>query len=201
MKIGILGGTFDPIHTGHIILAEEVKKALRLDEIWFMPAGNPYFKKGAEVLPACHRKEMVERAIEGKEGYRLSSVEMDRIGETYTFDTLRELKEGAAKSDELYFILGWDNLANFYKWKNAGKILNLCRLAAVPRVGQKVPDVEALDKKVKGIKEKAVLLSKPEVDISSSLVRERIKESLPFKHLVPESVYNYIVENNLYKQS
>lgn len=198
MKIGILGGTFDPVHIGHIILAEEVKKTLKLDEVWFVPAGNPYFKNGTEVLGASHRKEMVKR-VTGEGGFKLSTIELDRDGESYTFDTLKSLSADSQGKDEFYFILGWDNLADFHKWKKAGEILELCYLAAVPRVGWEVPDMDKLEKQLKGIKEKTILLSKPEIDISSSLVRERVKKGLPFKHLVPESVYEYITENNLYK--
>ncbi|AQU02488.1 nicotinic acid mononucleotide adenylyltransferase [Dehalococcoides mccartyi] len=198
LKTGILGGTFDPIHTGHLILAEEVKKRLGLDEIIFIPTGQPYYKADKAISPAADRLNMVKLAISGKPYFRVMDIEIKRSGPTYTADTLNDLKLILPEKTELYFILGWDNLEALPRWHKASEIIRLCQLVAVPRIGQAKPDVDELDDKLPGLQQSLIMLSKPEVDVSSSLVRERLENGQGVEHLVPEAVAAYIKEHGLY---
>ncbi len=198
MNIGVLGGTFDPIHIGHLALAEEVRARLELAEIRFVPAGQPYQKADTHILEARHRVQMVRLAIAGKPYFYLSTMEIERAGPTYTVDTISELKSQLGKGDELYFILGWDNLEELPKWHEPERLISMCRLVAVPRVGYPIPDLKSLEKAVSGLSERLVMLDKPEIDISASLIRERIARGLSIEHLVPEQVEKYIREQGLY---
>lgn len=198
LKTGILGGTFDPIHTGHLILAEEVKSRLGLDEIIFIPTGQPYYKADKTISPATDRLNMVKLAISGKPYFRVMDIEIKRSGPTYTADTLNDLKLILPEKTELYFILGWDNLEALPRWHKAPEIIRLCQLVAVPRIGQVKPDVDELDDKLPCLQQSLIMLSKPEVDVSSSLVRERVENGQGVEHLVPEAVAAYIKEHGLY---
>ncbi|MEE8194119.1 MAG: nicotinate-nucleotide adenylyltransferase [Dehalococcoidales bacterium] len=198
MNIGVLGGTFDPIHIGHLALAKEVRTRLELAKVLFMPAGQPYQKANIPVLAAQHRVQMVRLAIAGKPCFSLSTIEIERAGPTYTVDTIAELKSRLDSGDELYFILGWDNLKELPKWHEPRQLISLCRLVAVPRVGCPVPDLGFLDTAIPGLSERVVMLDKPEIDISASVIRERVARGLSIKHLVPEQVEKYIKEQGLY---
>jgi len=199
VKRGVLGGTFDPIHIGHLVLAREVKNRLKLDEVLFLPAGSPYLKKERNILPAEHRLAMVELAVKGEPSFKISDAELRRQGPTYTVDTIKQLAVGAAADDKLYFILGWDNLVDLPRWKEPQQLISICRLAAVPRVGYTLPDLGELDKAVPGLSERVSLLDKPQIDVSSSVIRERVAQGLAIEHLVAPTVARYIEENNLYQ--
>ncbi len=199
MNIGVLGGTFDPIHIGHLALAEEVRDRLELAEVRFVPAGQPYLKADTPILAAEHRVQMVRLAIAGKPYFSLSTMEIERAGPTYTVDTIADLKSQLGSGAELYFILGWDNLEDLPKWHEPKRLISMCRLVAVPRVGCPVPDLNSLEKAVPGLSERVVMLDKPEIDISASVIRERIARRLSIEHLVPEAVEKYIREQGLYK--
>lgn len=199
MKKGILGGTFDPIHNGHLAVAEEVRSRLSLDEVLFIPTGRPWRKGDTPILSAEHRIEMVRLAIAGKPYYRLSLMEVERVGPSYTLDTLTELSSGLSAEDEIFFIVGWDSLADLPYWKSPEQIIQLCRLVAVPRPGYPPPDLEALEASVPGLSGRVVLLDRPEVDISASEIRERVACGLPISSLVPEAVERYIREQGFYK--
>ena len=198
MNIAVLGGTFDPVHNGHLAVAAAVKERLSPVEVVFMPAGQPYLKDGRGISPASDRLEMVRLAIQGNASYRLSTAETDRSGPTYTLDTMRELKSQVSPPDELYFILGWDKLEELPKWHKPRELIKLCKLVAVPRIGSPVPDLSALDKLLPGLSRRVILLDKPEVDISASVVRERVSMGLPISHLVPPAVGTYIKEHHLF---
>ena len=198
MKTGILGGTFNPIHNGHLAVAEEVKSRLSLDEILFVPAGQPWRKWGNPVLPAEHRVEMLRLAIADKSYYRLSLIEVEREGPSYTLDTLTELSSGSGAESEIFFIVGWDSLTDLPYWKSPEQIIQLCRLVAVHRPGYSRPALESLEMQVPGISGRVVLLDRPVVDISASEIRERVARGLPISGLVPEAVEQYIRENGLY---
>ena len=198
MNIGILGGTFDPIHVGHLVVADEVMSHLGLAEVLFVPAGQPWLKAGTSISPAEHRLEMVRLAIAGKPHHKLSTIEVERPGPTYTVDTIAELRRRFATGDELFFIIGWDNLVELPRWHQPSRLISLCRLVAVPRVGYPVPDPGSLDEAVPGLSGRVIMLDKPEIDVSASVIRERVKKGLSISNLVPEAVERYIKEHKLY---
>jgi nicotinate-nucleotide adenylyltransferase len=198
MEIGILGGTFDPIHKGHLAVAEEVRLRLNLDEVIFIPVGRPWRKAGNPILPAEHRVEMVRLAIADRPAFNVSTIEVDREGPSYTVDTLEELKSMRSGGDELFFIVGWDSLADLPYWRAPEQIVRLCLLVAVPRPGCFPPDLDALESSIPGISERIILLDRPEVNVSASQIRERVASGLPISGLVSEAVEKYIREHRLY---
>jgi len=198
MNIGVLGGTFDPIHIGHLILAEEVRARLNLAEILFVPAGQPWLKVDSPISPAEHRVEMVRLAIVDKPYFKLSTMEIERAGPTYTVDTIAELKAQLGAGDELFFILGWDSLAELPRWLQPSRLIRMCRLVAVPRLGYPVPDLEALEASIPGLSQRVILLDEPKVDISALAIRDRVARGLSIHRLVPMPVERYIKEHKLY---
>ena len=199
MNIGILGGTFDPVHTGHLVVAEEVTSRLGLDEIVLVPAGQPWLKADNTISEACHRVQMVKLAITGKQHFRLSTIEIERPGPTYSVDTVSEFREELDVGDELYFVLGWDNLEQLPRWHQPELLVSMCRLVAVPRVGFAVPDLASLDEAIPGLSKRVIVLDRPQIDISASVIRERVRRGLPISHLVPQAVEKYIREHGLYR--
>ena len=143
--IGVLGGTFDPVHTGHLVVAREVRDGLNLNKVIFIPAGEPYFKAATQVTPAKHRLKMVSLALAGEPCFCISDIEIKRNGLSYTVDTIGELKDKAGPASEIYFILGWDNLTDLPRWHQPLRLISLCRLIAVPRVGCPMPDSKKLE--------------------------------------------------------
>jgi nicotinate-nucleotide adenylyltransferase len=198
--MGVLGGTFDPVHIGHMAMAEEARRRLELDEVLFVPAGRPWLKVDKHISPARHRVNMVRLAIDGRPYLSLSKMEIERAGPTYTVDTIAQLKGQIDTDDELYFILGWDNLEDLPRWKEPARLISLCRLVAVTRIGSPVPDWEALEVAVPGLSKRLVMLDKPEIDISASVIRQRLSRGLSIEHLVPEAVAGYIAEQGLYRE-
>jgi nicotinate-nucleotide adenylyltransferase len=198
MKIGILGATFDPVHLGHLAIADEARSALGLAGVLFIPAGQPQFKSSFTVTPAEHRVEMVRLAIAGRPEYKISEIEIERAGASYTVDTLTEIRREYGGKDELYFILGWDSLEKFPEWQEPSRIIDMCFLVAVPRPGWPQPDVKALEKTVPGIARRLILLEGPQVDISSTAIRELVVEGKAIENLVPAAVSGYIKKHKLY---
>ena len=198
MKIGILGGTFDPVHAGHLLIAEEARLKLNFKKVLFMPAGEPWLKLENAISPAAHRVEMVRLAIAGKSGFELSTMEIERAGPTYTVDSITELKAELGAGAELFFILGWDNLLQLPHWKEPGKLVGMCRLVAFPRVGYLEPDLDVLEKEVPGLKKSVIELNEPRIDITASDIRKRAKLGKSIAGLVPEVVERYIKEHRLY---
>jgi nicotinate-nucleotide adenylyltransferase len=198
MKIGILGGTFDPVHRGHLAIAGEVRNKLSLDTVLFMPAGQPWMKAGEDVTPAQHRVEMVWLAISGEPGFELSTLEIQRQGPTYTVDTLVELKDRLGEGVELFFIVGVGSLQELPLWHEPARLISLCTLVVVPRPGYSSPDVNALEARIPGLSRRLVLLDGPNIDISATAIRERIAQGLSIADLVTDSVAQYIEEHKLY---
>ena len=199
MNIGILGGTFDPVHIGHLAVADEAASRLGLAEVLFVPAGKPWLKADAKILPAEHRLKMVKLAIADKPRFKLSTIEVEREGSTYTVDTIAELRRQFGAGDELFFIIGWDNLADLPRWRQPGRLSSMCRLVVVPRVGCPVPDLDSLEAVIPGLSQRVVMLDKPEIDVSASVIRERVRRGLSISRLVPEAVARYIKEQGLYR--
>jgi nicotinate-nucleotide adenylyltransferase len=199
MNIGVIGGTFDPVHLGHLAIAEQARNQLNLAEVVFVPAGNPYFKDGAQVSAPLHRVRMLELALSDRPRFSISLIEIERGGPSYTVDTLAELKKSRFKNSELYFIVGWDTLATLHLWHNPEGLLALCRFAAAPRPGCPRPDVQELEKQLPGLAERTVVMDAPRIDISSTLIRQKAARGLTIDDLVPVKVADYIKENGLYK--
>jgi nicotinate-nucleotide adenylyltransferase len=198
MKTGILGGTFDPVHRGHIMMAEEAKDTLDLSEVLMVPAGQPVYKGGVAVTSAEHRLAMLRLASAGKPYLRVSTIEIERPGPSYTVDTIVALREQYGTRDEIYFIIGWDSLEQFPGWREPERIISMCYLAAIPRPGWPRPDLNALEAALPGISERIVLLEKPLVDISASAIRGMAAGGKAIDHLVPGPVADYIKKHKLY---
>ncbi len=194
----MLGGTFDPIHMGHLIIAEETKVRLNLAEILFVPAGLPWLRMDSPISAAEHRVQMVRLAIGNKPYFKLSTMEIERPGPSYTVDTIAELEGQFGVEDELFFILGWDNLAELSKWREPSRLIKMCYLVAVPRVGYSLPDLKFMEAVIPGLAQRVILLDTPEVDITASVIRNRVARGLSIGHLVPEAVERYIREQGLY---
>jgi nicotinate-nucleotide adenylyltransferase len=187
MKIGILGGTFNPVHLGHLILAEEAREKLGLDRVIFVPANLAPHKDGIGIAPAADRLKMLKLAIKGNKSFKVSDIEIKRPGRSYTIDTVRELKK-AFFHDELYFIVGSDLLKYLEEWKDLKDILKMVNFVAATRPGYPLKD---LPEYIKTIEIRAV-------DISGFEVRECVRLKKSFRYLVPEAVNNYIVKKKLY---
>jgi len=197
MKIGVLGGTFDPIHRGHIMVAEEVKARLNLAEVLFVPTAQTPLKEESPISAVEHRVQMVSLAIADYPYLKLSDVEINRAGLSYTIDTIAELRSRYA-GDELFFILGWDSLAQLPRWKEPSRLVQMCRLVAIPRPGYSLPDLNSLEASIPGLSRSLIVLDKPEIDISATEIRERVARGLSIRHLVPEPVDEYIRQHKLY---
>ena len=143
-RIGILGGTFDPPHLGHLLIAETARVALDLESVLFVPAGEPWLKSGQRITPASHRLHMVRIAVADNPRFCVSDCEIRRTGATYTVDTLRELRRAYPDDTELFFIVGSDVLDHFHRWKEPDEILALCRLAVIERPGGPADGIEVL---------------------------------------------------------
>jgi len=193
-----MGGTFDPIHNGHLIVAEEIRARLNLAEVLFVPAGQPWLKMNRAILADEHRVQMVRLAIEGKPYFKLSTMEVERAGPSYTVDTIAELKAKVGAGDELFFILGWDSLAELPQWHEPARLIEMCYLVAVPRVGYSRPNLKKLKAAIPGISQRVTLLDTPKIDISASVIRDRVAQGLSIRHLVPEPVNRYIKQHKLY---
>lgn len=199
MNIGILGGTFDPIHIGHLVVAEEARVKLGLSEVLFVPAGQPWLKQDRDIAPAVHRVEMVRRAIADNPYFKLNTLEVDRPGPSYTVDTLTLLQDQLSSETSLFFILGRDTLAELPLWKEPEKVIQLCRLVVPPRLGSR--DLRHLEKAIPGLQERVIQLDMPVIGISSSEIRQRIAGGLPIRYLVPAGVERYIAEQRIYSVS
>ncbi len=202
-RIGILGGTFDPVHYGHLVIAEEVRAVLELDEMVFVPAGQPPHKQGEAITPARHRLAMLELAIASNPAFTISLVDMDRPGPSYTVDMLRLLHERWIEPVAIYFVIGWDSLEEFPTWYDpAGILEQLTYLVAVHRPGyQNIPEYrEWLEKQVPGIGQRLLPIAAPQLAISATDLRRRVAEGRPIKYQTPEAVERYIYQHGLYQQ-
>jgi len=188
MKIGILGGTFNPVHIGHLILAEEAKEKLGLDKIIFIPTALPPHKDNLNIAPASDRLKMLKLAVKGNKNFMVSDIEIKRNGRSYTIDTLRELK-GKYSHDELYFIIGSDLLKYLNEWKDLNEIIKMVKFVAATRPGF---PLEQIPNYIKTLAIRAV-------DVSGFSVRGCVQENKSFRYLVPEKVFDYIKRNKLYR--
>ncbi len=200
-KIGILGGTFNPVHNGHLIVAEAVREQVRLDRVLFIPAGTPPHKSIKEVAPADHRYAMVKCAIESNACFEASHIEIDRAGYTYSIDTLASLKAIYTEKTEFYFIIGADVVPELVTWKDSDRVLEMCRFIAVLRPGNGKEAFKLhIDELTSRKQAKIITVEAPLIDISSTTIRERVMDGKSIKYLVPECVEKYILDNELYKE-
>lgn len=199
MNFGVLGGTFDPIHIGHLIIAEEARLRLGLSQVIFVPAGEPWLKEHSTISPGEHRLEMIRLAIVPNLFFRASTVDLERPGPSYTVDTLTDLRRELGEEAQLYFILGLDALAELPTWREPERIIETCRLAAARRPEVRDLDLESLERSIPGISHRVSILDNPLINISSSEIRERVAAGLPITDLVPDAVARYIREKGLYK--
>lgn len=199
MKIGIMGGTFNPIHNGHLILSEYIREEANLDKIIFIPTGRPPHKDNREILNGEFRKEMLDLAIDSHPYFEISTIEIDRIGIGYTIDTLVELKDIYPK-DEIYLIIGVDSLMELHRWKNYRNLLSMSNFIVANRYGFEsnivMDRIKEFNEDYKG---RIALIQSPIIEISSTDIRERLRKGLSIKYLVPEAVEKYILLKALYR--
>ena len=201
MRLGLLGGTFDPVHMGHLLIAKYAAEQLHLAQVWFVPARQPWMRSGQPLTLGHHRVAMVELAIRSKPQFALCTLEVERPGDTYTVDTLEELRAERGPQEELFFIMGADTLQGFHRWKAPERILELATVVVVMRPGHTEVSWEVLESQVPGVREAVVLLRTPLVDISSTEVRRRVSQGLAMGSLVPDAVAEYIEAIGLYRLS
>jgi len=200
--IGVIGGTFDPIHFGHMVIAEEVYAALKLAEMVFVPAGHPPHKPGRMVTPAVDRLVMLQLAIASNPHFTISRVDLDRPGPSYTVETLRLLREQWGEQSTIYFVIGWDSLEDLLDWYDpAGILERLDYLVAVKRPGYNEGEgyLDRLEERLPGIRQRLIIVSAPRLEISATGLRQRVAEGRPIKYQVPEVVEQYILQHGLYR--
>lgn len=197
-KLGIMGGTFDPVHIGHLACAEQARDAFGLDAVVFVPTGNPVFKRGRNVTPAHQRLEMCTMATADNASFDVSSLEIDRGGDTYTVDTLRQLRAFYPDNVDLYFITGADAVLSILKWRDSAAIANLAHLIAVTRPGSEITEEFKAELAVKTGFD-ILYLQMTALSISSSMLRGFVAAGKSIRYLVPHCVYDYIERTGIYR--
>ncbi|GAB6109585.1 nicotinate-nucleotide adenylyltransferase [Fusibacter bizertensis] len=199
-RIGIMGGTFDPIHFGHLMLAEQIRTSFHLDEVLFIPVGKAPHKSLTDAADKMQRYEMTKLAIESNPYFKISDIEIKQIGTTYTIDTVKAIKKTLSDRDELYFITGADAILQLESWKEYVELINLVSFIGATRPGF---DTHALADKIENLKlrygAQIELSYVPALAISSTDIRERVREEKSIKYLLPESVERFIYDNFLYR--
>ena len=202
LSIGILGGTFDPVHLGHLALARAARANVGLDEIVFVPAARPPHKLGRPISPANDRLAMVELAVEGEPATSVSRIELDRSGPSYTVDTVAAMLDQAAREKrdiDITVILSAESFADLPDWHAADRLVELATIAVAPRPGHPLPDPTTLADKLPGLVGRLIVIHDTLPDISASAIRTRVAAGRPIDHLVPPRVAAYIEEHHLYR--
>jgi nicotinate-nucleotide adenylyltransferase len=197
LRVGLLGGTFDPIHIGHLILAEEARDQLKLDLVYFVPAGNPPHKQGRRLAPVEARVQMTELAVAGNDAFRVSRVDADRAGPHYTIDMVQIIQGQLPPGCELFFLMGFDSLTELPTWHEPARLIAACHLVALTRHDIEV-DWEKLEAALPGIRQRVTLLDMPELEIASHQLQERIRQGRTIRYLIPEPVRQYIARERIY---
>ncbi len=200
MKVGILGGTFDPPHIGHLVIAQEAAAYLHLSQVVFVPTRQPPHKPTDNLTPIDMRLEMVRLAIARNPRFTLSRVDVDREGPTYTVDTIRLLRRQYGEGTDLYFIMGMDSLVNLPTWHKPEELIQLCWLAVLNRPGYQV-DLDELENQVPGVRQRVILIPSPALQVSATDLQRRVQSGEPIEHLVPEPVAAFIYEHGLYSNN
>jgi nicotinate-nucleotide adenylyltransferase len=194
VRVGLFGGSFDPIHNGHLELARWTKNNLSLDQFIFIPAATPPHKQHISLSEPEHRLRMVQLAIKNWQGFEVSDLELHRKGISYTIDTINYFRrQFNLKKASLYLVIGADSLVDFHTWRSPTKILRSCHVVVLPR-----PEI-SISHITHEIKKKVIILAAPLFDISSTEIRKLIKEKQSISHLMPEPVAKYIFEHKLYQ--
>ena len=199
MRVGVFGGTFDPVHLGHLILAEEARCGLALDRLLLVPAAQPWRKSDRAVTPARHRLAMLRLAVADDPYFDVSTVEVERGGPTFTVETLAALRTELGPAVDLVFILGEDALLDMPHWHDPEGILRLARLGVAARGGGPATDLTDLERRLPGVSSRVTVVPMPQVEISSTEVRRRVREGGSIRYLVPPPVQAYIAEHELYR--
>ena len=194
-KIGIIGGTFDPIHIGHLIVADQVLFYQKLDEIWFMPANNPPHKLNLNISSFKHRVEMLNKVLSLDSRYKICTIEMERTGPSYTIDTMKELKKRYPQYS-FYFIIGGDMIRDLPRWYEIEELINLVQFIGLERIGY---TDNTLTEQEKQIINRVIMVPMPQLEVSSSLIRDWVKMGRDIRYVVSEDVEHYIKENELYE--
>ena len=199
LRLGILGGTFDPVHLGHLELAREARDALRLARVLFIPAGRPWRKAGRGITSDEHRVAMLREAVGSEAAYEVATLEVERAGPSYTVDTLETLR-AEHPGAEMFFIIGEDALADLPDWVRPERILELAILAVARRAGRRANVVQEAMRRVPGLGERVIWLTMSPVEVSATEIRERVRAGLPIGDMVPAAVETYIRERGLYRE-
>ncbi len=194
-RIGMMGGTFDPIHVGHLAIADDVREALELEQILFVPAGAPPHKPAGDVTAVRHRVAMVEAAIEGNRAFELSLIEVDREGPSYTVDTV----EALAETFDVTVILSAETFHELPGWHEPDRLFAAARVAVVPREGYAAPDPAWLSNAFPGREDRVTYVEAPHLGVSSTGIRARIAAGRTIRYLVPPAVASYIDAHGLYR--
>ncbi|HEY5595511.1 MAG TPA: nicotinate-nucleotide adenylyltransferase [Nitrospiria bacterium] len=222
MKIGIFGGTFNPIHQGHLAIAEEVLKTVGLDWVLLIPAGRPPHKKGRKVLPAKHRMEMTRLAVQGHARMEASDLEITRRGKSYTIETVKALERNYPKGTEFYLILGLDAFLEFSTWRSPKDVMARCHIVVVSRPGYRFSDLSRLDFLSRTDPEwlneldagrrsrldlplsagtRLILIRVTAHDVSATQIRDHLSGGKRLKNLLPPLVESYIMNHSLYRRA
>lgn len=197
-RLGILGGTFDPVHHAHLVAAQEAQHQLVLDRVLFVPAGDPPHKPSQPLSPTHHRLRMLELAIADQPHFAISRVDLDRPGPCYTVDTLALLRSEWGPGPTFFFVEGSDSLADMPSWYQPQRLLELCELVVVERPGVEL-DLSQLKRQLPGITSRIHWVQMPLLEISSTGLRTRVRAGRPISYLVPPAVEVYIREHGLYR--
>jgi nicotinate-nucleotide adenylyltransferase len=199
LVIGVLGGTFDPIHLAHLLMAEMARDSLNLSRVLFVPAGDPPHKQGVAKTPARHRVAMVERAIAGNPHFGLSLIDLERPGPHYTTDTVRLIRaQYNLAAEACFFIIGGDSLVDLPTWHNASELVRLCRLAVIHRPDYR-PNLSSLEAVIPGLSARLDWVEMPLIGVSASEIRARVQAGRSIRYQVAEEVKEYIEEQKLYR--
>lgn len=198
MKIGILGGTFDPVHMAHLVVAAQACEQLGLESVLFIPAGEPWRKSERAITSAAHRLAMLRLAVQGNDSFGISDIELRRPGPSYTADTLESLA-AERLDDAFWFIMGADSLADLPNWRDPERIVRHARLAVAPRDRHEYPEVVRAEGGIVGLDIRIDRFDCAQLDISSTDIRDRVGRGASIRYLVPHAVEAYIRQHRLYR--
>ena len=200
LRIGLMGGTFDPVHLGHLVTAEEARDHFRLDQVIFVPAGMPPHKKDYAITDAVHRYEMTKLAIASNPYFQISDVEIKRPGNSYAIDTVSYFAKAYGKNCLLFFITGADAILEILTWKQVHRLVGLCEFIAATRPGYNLELDPTLEQLPPVARDRIHQLEVPALAISSTDIRCRVQEKRTIKYLLPEAVENYILAKGIYSK-